>query len=90
MRCKELFVLHYSKQLMICRSNLQGIIQKNIWAHRFFAKQKQTCQRHKKWQLEVLGALQASQWGLGGKALEKFGFFRLKHGKTAIVKVKKR
>ena len=43
--------------LRLTSQTLAGDNTKKIWAHRFFAKQKQTCQMHKKWRLEVLGTL---------------------------------
>ena len=45
------FCLH-AEAVMVARfSFIIGDNTEKVWAHRFFAKQKQTCQRHEKWQL---------------------------------------
>ena len=57
----------------------QGLIQKKYGGIGFLQDKDQTCQRHIKWQL---GSREYC------KPPKSIDFFRLKHSRTAIVKVK--
>ena len=65
---------------------VSGDNAEKIWTHRFYAEQK--TDESKACKMAAVGLGSTVNPPRVAKPLKSFEFFRLKHGKTAVVKVK--